>query len=683
MKPQKLILSILQSLCVCLSAYTQLEYVKTSILNNVPPQKTIQETIVDPKTKQVIYPDFSMSTYEKYSSLLNILNEQSPPDASNDTIDQKTIDDLQLFCFSSEKPCYSVLENLYRGHSLNGKIALARMLANPIASRAALEKKQKLLLYILNNPSVTETLMSLFKKLSTCEDSLYSLWNQNDILYSAHVKKEFYRGSFKKYQTPKGKHWLEFHRHRLMLEPLMNIIISDLQGAAAAGFFTLLLKGKTSTESFIPSIPHAAYLIGRKISGKKAWTERSDLERKESMIQLGLKLCATALGAGANAIFTLPQWKAKVAAYKSFVIYVRKRFQNLMTYSHLIKEIYTQLKKHPQLLSACDPESALQLFMSGENAEQKMLMNTLAKPVFKSSSTSFHKHLGTVLHVVPLFLKVKHSFAKVFEAIGACEAFLSSALFFKERQSTAMPWSFASYESKDRPYINLIEYAHPLIPVENVILNSLTLGIQNHGLIVTGPNKSGKSINIRAITLCILLAQTLGMCPAQKAFITPMHKILSYLNPVDNIAEGKSLFQAETERIKNIVDDACSLNPTEFSFIVADELLSGTAPTEGEAATWGIAYGLAQLPNCMPIIATHFPKMTTLPEKTNNFFTNYHVSVIKKPDGSFAHPFKLEPGRSHQVIALDLARNAGFDSDILNSADGFLNRKGFKRGRTL
>jgi len=202
-------------------------------------------------------------------------------------------------------------------------------------------------------------------------------------------------------------------------------------------------------------------------------------------------------------------------------------------------------------------------------------------------------------------------------------------------------------------------------------------------MVVTGPNASGKSMNIRSIILNITLGQSLGIAPSRVAIFTPMAKILTYLNPVDNIAEGRSLFQAEEDRISYIVQTVDSLPVDQFAFIAADELLSSTAPTEGEAATFGICFGFSKYPNCMPVIATHFVKLTALPFHTNGFYANYHVSVIKLPSGFFTHPFKLEPGRAHQVIAIDLARQQGFDKEILDTADEFLREQGVERGRLI
>jgi hypothetical protein len=676
MKTKKYIVLVTYFLMTLIDARAELECVRSSILKNFPAHITLQKTVIDEKTKRVSFPAFSMSEYEKHNALFNLLdNTSAPQKALNDSIDQKTVDDLYLFFFSQDKQSYSILETLYRGRSINGKIALARMLVNPTTSQTILTQKQAVLSYLLNNHSCTQTLIALFDKLRACEESLYSLWNSNDLLYSEQVKKTFYRGSFKKYQNKGGKHWLEFHRQRLLFTPLVNVLRNDLLigGVITAGIAKE--KNAFTPKTLIPSVPLSLYFLAKKIAGSPS--------NASQFATYPAHLASTLVASGVEAIFTIPEWLGTMRSYKEFVTYVRKRFEPLVTCSMVIKEIYTELTKHPILMSACDPGYSLRYFMAGENTEQKNLMDTLAKPVFKTTSTALHQPLGTVLHAIPLFLAAKQSFKNVFQAIGACEALISTALFFKEKEGTRMPWCFASYTEAERPYIQLTHYAHPLISADKVVHNSLELGKTYQGLIVTGPNKSGKSISIRAIMLCVLLAQTLGICPAQQATVTPMSKILSYLNPVDNIAEGKSLFQAETERIKKIVDDAYALPASEFSFIVADELLSGTAPIEGEAATWGIAYGLAQLPNCMPIMATHFAKLTSLPAHTHNFFANYHVSAIKNPDGSFTHPFKLEPGRSHQVIALDLARASGFDEDLMNSADAFLERKGFKRGRTL
>ncbi len=124
--------------------------------------------------------------------------------------------------------------------------------------------------------------------------------------------------------------------------------------------------------------------------------------------------------------------------------------------------------------------------------------------------------------------------------------------------------------------------------------------------------------------------------------------------------------QALLETIKN-------LKPSEFSFIIMDEIFTGTNPKEGEAGAYGIAKHLTSFVNNMTIVATHFKELTNLEATTNGLFKNYKVSVTKEND-RFVYPYKLEHGISDQPIALQLLASEGFDAAILQEAQAIMDK---------
>ena len=65
--------------------------------------------------------------------------------------------------------------------------------------------------------------------------------------------------------------------------------------------------------------------------------------------------------------------------------------------------------------------------------------------------------------------------------------------------------------------------------------------------------------------------------------------------------------------------------------------------------------------------------LTDLAQDTNDLFKNQKVSIIRE-DGRITYPYKLEPGITDQAIALDLLEQEGFDSEILEAAQGILDR---------
>jgi len=644
--------------------------IRQEILQNFPAIK-LNQKIINNTGKAPDFPAVALSDYEKHEALFTLLGQGEA--SASKIIDAKTLSDLSLFFHSTERPDYTVLEKIYRGASLNGKIALAKLIAHPSNNAQELHQRQLLIAHFIQNKKLSSELLSLFQELSRIEEQLYSLWNADDILYSNYVKKTFYKGDFKKYKDESGGFWLEFNRRRKDWKPVIDFLLLDTMNTIIR---TLHMRYGRNMQN-ASAQPGWLKAFTSVTSDKKELSQ----EEQEAVREENLYATLSTVIALIPPLIEFDQWKRSVQSYARLARQIRQRTRILITFSLLVQRIFF-LIANDKILATCLPGyTAIENFATGKDKKQTTFLKNLQSPAFESNSYHF-SYIGKVLHTIPQFIELKNSFSALFQSIGLLEAYMGLGVLMEEKAASPTPWCFIKYSQQERPYLSLNGYYHPLVPSHEAVLNSIVLGENNDpGMIVTGPNASGKSMNIRAIALCVLLGQTIGIAPAAGAKITLMSKILTFLNPIDNIAQGRSLFQAEGDRISEIVQSAYALPPDKFSFIIVDELLSSTAPTEGEAASFGICYGLSQLTNCMPIAATHFPRLTTLPEHTHGFFTNYHVSAIKDGPSAITHTFKLEKGRSYQVIAIDLARQAGFDSELLAHAEEFLYKKGIKRDR--
>ena len=691
-----------------------LTLVRNDIIQNVPAvQNTVSFTYKNPKKKTgIIFPEVSLSPYQKYEGLFSLLEKDKDRHSHQNLLDPQTIMDLNLFFYRTEAKKSAIIEAVYRGFSLNGKIGLARLLISPETKIDVLQKRQALLKRLCEDEALRSQLSELFKKLESFETHLYSLWNADDILYSDHVKKAFYGGSFKKFQGARGAKKLEFNRRMNDFAPVRNLLITDLILTAANGISTSITQKKLEVSNFIPTSVKPLLWVFNKLKDRSRTeeertsilrqraekaglsTSRFEHERARQNIQKKLaeidqsklikEVTPKIIFGVAGALIAAPIYFSTLDMYKTTAAHIRKRMSVFIALDELCRALNTITEQEPTFTQCVTKLSALHTFVSGEQPEQRTFMTHIHSKAMRSTSY-FSANIGKVLHSLPLFLQLKDSFAPLFGALGELEAYVSMANLMIEKKDTKSSWCFAQYETSNRPHLMLNDFTHPLIPTEVAVPNSIELGgpLKEQGMVVTGPNASGKSISLRSIALCILFAQTVSVTPAGAMLLTPISRIITFLNSIDNIAESRSLFQAEQDRILYMIKTAETLPKDQFSFLIADELLSSTAPREGEAATYGICHGLAQNPSCVFIIATHFPRLTLLPERTNGFYANYHVSAFKGPDGSITHPFKLEKGRSHQVVAIDIARHLGFDKDILDTAENFLNLQGIKSGRKL
>ena len=104
-----------------------------------------------------------------------------------------------------------------------------------------------------------------------------------------------------------------------------------------------------------------------------------------------------------------------------------------------------------------------------------------------------------------------------------------------------------------------------------------------------------------------------------------------------------------------------------------DEIFKSTAADEGEAIAYALGKKLSDMPHIISLIATHFIKLTTLPEHTDSKVTNYHLPVQYNQSTQFYdRTYTLTEGPSYQAIALDLMKHEGLNKDIMAYAQSYL-----------
>ena len=155
--------------------------------------------------------------------------------------------------------------------------------------------------------------------------------------------------------------------------------------------------------------------------------------------------------------------------------------------------------------------------------------------------------------------------------------------------------------------------------------------------------------------------------------MTPFSIIETYLNITDDTAEGNSLFKQEVIRANYLLQRIKQLQQGEHALVFFDEMYSGTSPKESVACAYGTAYHLAQQKQALSMVATHYEELTTIPDQFPSV-GNYCMTVQRTPRGSqpFYCSFKVQPGISHDHVALEILAQEGVDADILHTARQFM-----------
>lgn len=152
----------------------------------------------------------------------------------------------------------------------------------------------------------------------------------------------------------------------------------------------------------------------------------------------------------------------------------------------------------------------------------------------------------------------------------------------------------------DTPILMIKEFGDPSIQIESRIVSSTCLGGRepNH-VIITGPNRGGKSSFMRGVLMNVLTSHAFGCAFAMKAQMTHFTWIADGLR-LDDKPGKQSMFEREVSFSSAIVN-----NNGGKGLILYDELFHSTNPPDAIRASQIFCDKLWQKKNCVSLVSTH------------------------------------------------------------------------------
>ena len=198
--------------------------------------------------------------------------------------------------------------------------------------------------------------------------------------------------------------------------------------------------------------------------------------------------------------------------------------------------------------------------------------------------------------------------------------------------------------------------AHPLIPA--AIPNDVALGAapnqtpdQHPVYLISGSNMAGKSTLLRSIGINAVLAFAGAPVRAASLRLTPL-TLGASLALTDSLAEGRSKFLAEVERLSATVHASAS---APLLFLV-DEIFSGTNSEDRRTAAAAVLQKLLAQ-GAIGALSTHDLALTDLATSANRGL-NVHMAS-PDPDDPLAFDYKLKAGVNTSTNALAIIRMLG------------------------
>ena len=181
------------------------------------------------------------------------------------------------------------------------------------------------------------------------------------------------------------------------------------------------------------------------------------------------------------------------------------------------------------------------------------------------------------------------------------------------------------------------------------------------GVLLYGMNASGKSSLMKALGLCVLLAQAGFPVPATAMRLAPFTAIFTRILGNDNLWAGLSSFAVEMTEFREILQFA-----DERSLVLGDELCSGT---ESLSATALVAAGIEVLASrgSKFVFATHLHELASLVPATT--VSCMHLKVHYDPvTDRLIYDRELAPGSGSALYGLEVCRSLDLPAGYLDRA---------------
>jgi DNA mismatch repair protein MutS2 len=195
--------------------------------------------------------------------------------------------------------------------------------------------------------------------------------------------------------------------------------------------------------------------------------------------------------------------------------------------------------------------------------------------------------------------------------------------------------------------------ARPVVPVD------VELSPDRPLLLITGPNAGGKTIALKTLALCALMAQVGCHVPAAEGSRLPIfERLYAIIGDEQSVAENLSTFSAFVKQIREVLAEADAR-----SLVLVDELGAGTDPDEGAALAKAILETLADR-GALVVATTHLEPLrafaSTEPRARN--------ASVEFDTRTLAPTFRLRYDVPGQSYALAIAGRLGLSPELIERA---------------
>ena len=206
------------------------------------------------------------------------------------------------------------------------------------------------------------------------------------------------------------------------------------------------------------------------------------------------------------------------------------------------------------------------------------------------------------------------------------------------------------------------QYYPPLIN-EKYVSNNTNL---SKNMIITGPNAAGKTTYLKTTILNIIFTQQFGCGFYKTCKMSPYTHFHSYLNIPDTSGRD-SLFQAESRRCKEILNEVDCDDSHKRHFGIFDELYSGTNPVEASKSAFAFLLYLSKFENVDFMLTTHYVDICEKLSKQSKTIENWKMDTTINEEGHIEYHYSISKGISKIQGAIKVLKDMEYPEEIIET----------------
>ena len=676
--------------------YNTLKKKKQQNKDNLTPEEQLDE---DARFSNIAKKESALMSYSDKVALIKTILKL------DDNFPNKDIKYQELEFFSSNSydtkdKNDTFFDKINRTQTTIGKYQLMKTLINPIDNINLLNERKKAL-HILENftDKITKNktnqlnnILNDIKSIKDCEEDILWFFKTPSPEMKNMLHMIYFNSFWNKWINQQDKLLTVFYYCKLIIIPLYGLLIPLFLIIIPYLFIKKLMKIKIPFKTYWKII-RKVYLGGGGLSStlkhffnvygnmkdESSTTSKQFHSLSGMIVKLVKMLIDSNITKYAYYLFTIGSYIYGLYSTLNYSYSYLKIINLFQTKLHNVSKFIRKIQIIHSSIGCLDSSELKEKFENKLDFYKNSSLNLLNDNVFKNKPSYIFSNKGLILKQF-LILKENPDILKDYLLyLGEIDALTSNLVLKRDLNMIT-----ADYQVQEKPFINVEGFYNLMIPKDKSVKNDIIIGNSicevedkdnqaiKSNIMITGPNASGKSTFLKALTETLIMAQTICVVPATKLVLTPFKHINTYLNIPD--CQGKeSLFQAEMSRCYQQIESFKNMKSNEFVFSIMDEIFVSTNYNEGLSGAYAVARKMASFDNSICIISTHFSKLSNYCGDEENCYKNYHFSIDYNKDNKIIKTYKLQEGTSKQHIALEMLEEKGFDNDLINDAKKMYN----------